>query len=81
MDVDILIKYKLIYASLVHCRSQMSINAGYFNASRYYPIRLNVIDNQNNGLKEIEYKATNDSYSTSWSGLLRNLIDGKHVKH
>ena len=53
---------------------------GYFNASKYYPIKLIQVEKDNSEFIQIQYRATGDSYSSNWLGLLRNLIDGTYIR-
>ena len=66
--------------SFIHSGSRTSIDAGYFNVSMYYPMKIVHVEYVGNEFTQIKYRATNDSYSANWLGLLRNLINGKHAK-
>ena len=48
-----------------------------FYTNKYYPVKVVLIENTRSDFVRLRYKATGDSFSKSWDGLLTNLSPGK----
>ena len=71
-----LIVFSLLILSPFVCSSPTVLNGGFFNATKYYPIALLQIEGSGIEHVQVQYRSVGGSYSSVWSGLLRNLVDG-----
>ena len=62
---------------LFYHRTRNTVNAGYFNKSLYYPVKIVHVEYPGDEYLEVKYKESSDSYKSDWTGLLTNFLDGE----